>query len=424
MHKFKTHIRYKNKRKKVQVENLISKLLLQLFPGKCAVIAVGGPGGTGKSTFTSKLAELLPDSTILYLDDYKTPRAERYGQNLFGAHPKANKMNEVQEHVSCLKEGKSFNKPVYNAENGTTDTTIHFTPGRFNLLDGEISTYREFRDIVDFAIFIDSDWQTQLNTRITRDIEERKYSEEKAIATFLQSNLREFRKYGAESKNWADIHLYCRADYHLELESVEEGLYKHFQEILETDFASIQLSGTIADMPTPFIADFSIDRDSFIRHLEFLAANSTERILVGGVTGEYFSLTLDERKDLLLLARRFFPGAVFFDISAASWKVSLELAEFAYECGCDALHLDSTAFGKIFSEENIRGLFAGIDLPLFIKGAQNIPAIELSRGASLSNCEIAENSLAEIQGIQKLKTALSKQFPFYPAFTRPPFSFL
>jgi uridine kinase len=423
MHKFKTHIRYKNKRKKVQVENLISKLLLQLFHGKCAVIAVGGPGGTGKSTFTSKLAELLPDSTVLYLDDYKTSRAERYGQNIFGAHPKANKMNEVKEHISCLKEGKSFNKPIYDAVNGTADTTTPFTPGRFNLLDGEISTYREFRDIVDFAIFIDSDWQTQLNTRITRDIEKRKYSEEKAIATFLQSNLREFRKYGAESKNWADIHLYCRADYHLELESVEAGLYKHFKKALETDFDPIPLSGIIADMPTPFNADFSVDRDSFIRHLEYLAENSTERILVGGLTGEYFSLTLEERKDLLLLARRFFPGAVLFDISAASWKVSLELAEFAYECGCDALHLDNTSFGKIFSKEDIRELFAGIDLPLFIKGTKSTTEIELSRSASLPNCKVVEKSFSKIQGIQELKTALSKQFPFYQFFTRPPLSF-
>jgi len=109
--------------------------------------------------------------------------------------------------------------------------TEFYETKRFTILDGEISTYRQFRDYVDFAISIDSDLQTQLNTRLNRDIKERKYTYEKAIATFLHSNLLEFREFGAESKNWADIHLFCNDDYTLILESVAHEHLELFQEL-------------------------------------------------------------------------------------------------------------------------------------------------------------------------------------------------
>ena len=41
------------------------------------VIAVGGPGGTGKSTFSKRLAHELNQTAILRLDDYKTYQAFR-----------------------------------------------------------------------------------------------------------------------------------------------------------------------------------------------------------------------------------------------------------------------------------------------------------------------------------------------------------
>ena len=99
------------------------------------MVAVGGPGGIGKSTFAAALAQTLGEAVVLGLDD--------------------------------------------------------------------------------FSIFIDAHWRTQLHTRIERDILERGYTPRKAIETFLHSNLLEFETYGASSKNWADVHLHCDAQYRL-----------------------------------------------------------------------------------------------------------------------------------------------------------------------------------------------------------------
>ena len=63
-------------------------------------------------------------------------------------------------------------------------------------------------------------YKVQLNTRIKRDIEQRGYSLKKVIAAFLYSNLHEFTEFGAESRNWADVHIHCDDNYRLIIDAV------------------------------------------------------------------------------------------------------------------------------------------------------------------------------------------------------------
>src|SRR5210317_1923541 len=90
MQKYKTHVTYDlPQRQRPPVEETLAKLIMATHDDKSGpvIIAIGGPGGTGKSTISKALLEQLPDATLLTLDDYKTPRAERQGKNLYGAHP-------------------------------------------------------------------------------------------------------------------------------------------------------------------------------------------------------------------------------------------------------------------------------------------------------------------------------------------------
>lgn len=180
-------------------------------------VAVGGPGGTGKSSFCRRLASHFSSVAILTLDDYKTPRAQRQSRQIYGAHPEANDIETIQRHLDRIAANQTFKRPVYNSATGEADSFQAYVPAELNLIDGEISTYPQLRDRIDFSIFIDSCWKTQLNTRITRDIDIRGYTPEKAIATFLQSNLREFKQFGAATREDADLCLYCHSDYTLEI---------------------------------------------------------------------------------------------------------------------------------------------------------------------------------------------------------------
>jgi len=340
MHKYKTHVTYKDRQlRSVPPENILARLVSGVFSSDKGpvTIAVGGPGGTGKSTFSAKLAARLGDCAVLRLDDYKTQRNVRNGRNLFGAHPDANQMDLASEHISLIKKNTPFDKPVYNSVTGRSDKTEPFKPARFNILDGEISTYRDFRDDIDFSIFIDSDYKTQLATRTTRDIDIRRYSWDKAIETFLQSNLREFTLYGAESKNWADVHIYCRQDYTLVVESVAAELYEHLESLLNQSLSTVDLSGLVVPVTTPFDENNNIDKRMFIEHLDMLAAQGVKRILVNGTTAEFFSMTDIERKVCLKLAREYFPGVIMFHAGSSSLKQTLSEAKWGRQYGADAI---------------------------------------------------------------------------------------
>jgi uridine kinase/dihydrodipicolinate synthase/N-acetylneuraminate lyase len=349
MYRNKVHIRHEERRgTRRQAEQVVGDLLQARFAANDRVlIAVGGPGGTGKSSFCRKLANLLPDASVLRLDDYKTPREQRRENNLFGPHPDANHMALIRDHLAMLRAGKTIQKPIYSAERGRADHQEAFQPRRFNLLDGEVATYHCFHDLVDLAIFIDADWKTQLGTRISRDIEQRGYSREKAIATFLQSNLREFAEYGAESKKWADIHLFCHADYRLQVESVEQALYKTHEAIFQQDFSQVELSGLVVSLPTPFNTDDRIDQKAFTEHLDYLAEAGIERILVNGITGEFYALLPSEQKILLELAREYFPGMILFQVGRDNLIQARQEALWGEEFGADAiLALPPSGYGQ------------------------------------------------------------------------------
>jgi 4-hydroxy-tetrahydrodipicolinate synthase len=301
------------------------------------VIAVGGPGGTGKSTFSCRLAQRLDDAAVLRLDDYKTARAERQKAGVFGPHPDANKMMLIAEHLGRLRQGQPFEQPVYDPSIGDAGSVRTYRPARFNIIDGEVATYREFRDLVDFAVFIDSNWRTQLATRLGRDLADRDYSPEKAIATFLHSNLREFSEHGAQTKNWADVHLYCHDDHRLELESMSRELYEQVHDMLHKDVEVVEAAGLIVPLLTPFADDGGIDERAFVEHLDFLAAAGVRRVLVGGTTGEFFSLTSAERLELLKLTLEYFPGLVLFQAGGGPLPETLDLARKAQRLGADGI---------------------------------------------------------------------------------------
>jgi uridine kinase len=208
-----------NRNKKIPIELEVSELIKsRLDINKVPIlISVGGPGGTGKSSFSKKLAGCFDNASILRLDDYKIPRWDRSKKRLFGPHPEANEMELLRWQLEDIRGGRPFFKPIYDGALGYAELTEVYFPNNINILDGEISTYPEFRDLVDLSIFIESRLSTQLNTRVTRDINDRGYPLEKALNTFWGSNMIEFGAFGRNGKIWADILLRCNEDYSLSI---------------------------------------------------------------------------------------------------------------------------------------------------------------------------------------------------------------
>lgn len=319
-------------------EKVIAEVLHSLFKDHSGpvFIAVGGPGGSAKTTFSEKLASLVPEGAVLSLDNYKKTRRERFELGVWGPHPEANRIDLLIEHLKKLRDGKPVEVPLYDLETGEFNDTVPYSPVRFNIIEGEISTCVQIKDMIDFSIFIDSDLKTQLKTRLNRDMRERGHSYGKAITNFLKSNIQEFEQFGAQSKSWADVHLFCDNDYNLVLEAVDNRYLPLFESVI-CQMNQIGIEGLIVPLPTPFNEDGTICRKAMIDHLKWLYANGVCRVLVSGTTGEFFSMTSDERIELLDIAREHFPGMIMFQAGADSLVSTVKLVKRAVRHGADTI---------------------------------------------------------------------------------------
>jgi dihydrodipicolinate synthase/N-acetylneuraminate lyase len=95
--------------------------------------------------------------------------------------------------------------------------------------------------------------------------------------------------------------------------------------------------GLIAAITTPFNADNTIDDGAFVAHFQWMYQNGIQRILIAGTTGEFFSLTVDERKHLLQLAAKHFNGHIMFHAGAGSLVDTLDLSIFAANEGAHSV---------------------------------------------------------------------------------------
>ena len=101
--------------------------------------------------------------------------------------------------------------------------------------------------------------------------------------------------------------------------------------------AHAKIKGLIVPVLTPFDDVGEIDQRAFIRHLEFLAQHGVHRIMVNGTTAEFYSLLPQERKTLLKVARRYFPGLIVLHIGGTGLAQNKEEMAWAAEYGADAV---------------------------------------------------------------------------------------
>ncbi len=108
---------------------------------------------------------------------------------------------------------------------------------------------------------------------------------------------------------------------------------------------------------TPFADDLSIKVDSLEKHLKFLMNEGIEAIFLGGTTGEFETLTLDEKKELLTVGREIFHGAITFNVTSCSLLESLELTSFAEANGADAVTALPPFYRKRVGDEGVVAFF-------------------------------------------------------------------
>jgi 4-hydroxy-tetrahydrodipicolinate synthase len=102
-----------------------------------------------------------------------------------------------------------------------------------------------------------------------------------------------------------------------------------------------QFKGIITVITTPFKKDGSINFDVLAKHIEFLIAGGVHAILPCGSTGEYYTLSTEERRQLFAFVAEKVKGRLPIYAGTNSMRVdeTVELSNYAAELGYEAIML-------------------------------------------------------------------------------------
>lgn len=172
--------------------------------GRSVLVGIGGPGGSGKSTFAARLALHLGEAALLPLDDYRKPRAERR-RGIYGSHPEGNRLGLLTDHLQAVRAGGQVDRPIFCRARGAAHDTERLPNADFIIADGEISTHSGVREHFDLRILIHAGWRLQWCARMGRDRSQRSTSLLKALRLFWSSNLRDYPRFASGAQDEADL---------------------------------------------------------------------------------------------------------------------------------------------------------------------------------------------------------------------------
>ncbi len=171
------------------------------------IIGVAGDSGSGKSTFTRSISNLLGKDMVSFfsLDDYHTEdRETRKRTGHIPLDPKINNLKLAGEHIRELRKGKPVLKPVYNHKTGKIEGPEVFEPKKIVIVEGLHTLYDEIRRFLDLKIYVDPAREVKWAWKIKRDVEERGYDEKEV---WKEIRLREplYKRYIDFQKIYGDI---------------------------------------------------------------------------------------------------------------------------------------------------------------------------------------------------------------------------
>lgn len=128
-------------------------------------------------------------------------------------------------------------------------------------------------------------------------------------------------------------------------------------------------------LTTPFSADGRLDEDALGRNMERLLAAGSTGFLVGGCTGEFWAMSMAERKRLFEIAAGILSGrgTLLVGTGAPTTSEVIELVHHAEKVGCDGAVILPPYFVKASDDEiyaHYSDISAAVTLPIML---YNIP---------------------------------------------------
>jgi uridine kinase len=191
------------------------------------LIGIAGGTGSGKTSVTNKIVELLDGGCVLVIQHdsyYKdlstfgglTPAEINYD------HPDSLETELLIRHIRTLKEGRPVDQPIYNfTTHRRLESTQRLKPKEIIIVEGIlIFVEKILRDLMDIKIFIDTDADERLLRRLKRDIAERRRSIDSVMKQYITTVKPMHLEFVEPSKHWADIIIPCGAENNVAIDMV------------------------------------------------------------------------------------------------------------------------------------------------------------------------------------------------------------
>jgi dihydrodipicolinate synthase/N-acetylneuraminate lyase len=142
------------------------------------------------------------------------------------------------------------------------------------------------------------------------------------------------------------------------------------------DKRDVDWHGPMPSVITPYDAEGRIDEDAFLENIDLCIGHGMTGLLVGGNSGDFWSLSVDERKRLMTLAVEGAKGRVpvFACTGAVLGKAVVDLAAAAAEAGCAGAMVLPPFFYRPNAEDihaHYKSVSDAVDFPLML---YNFPA--------------------------------------------------
>jgi uridine kinase len=175
-------------------------------------IGICGGTGSGETTITDRLLQVLPEASVLiiqqdhyYKDLPHLPLEGRAQQNF--DHPESMETALLAEHVSELRQGRAVQRPVYDfVAYRRLPGTVRLEPRPAIIVEGIlIFENRALRDLLDIKIFVDTDADIRFIRRLIRDIRERGRTVDSVVAQYQATVRPMHMEFVEPSKRYADV---------------------------------------------------------------------------------------------------------------------------------------------------------------------------------------------------------------------------
>ena len=181
-------------------------------PLEPVIIGIAGGTGSGKTTVANEVFRHFPEESIAtvhhdsyYLDRSDLRPEERARINY--DHPDSFDNALLLSHLRDLKNGTPIEKPIYDFGTHTRSSeTVTVRPAHIVLLEGIlVLAIREFRDLMDIRLYVDTDADERFIRRMMRDVTERGRTVDQVVEQYMRTVRPMHLQFVEPSKRYADV---------------------------------------------------------------------------------------------------------------------------------------------------------------------------------------------------------------------------